>query len=208
MHQQHLVALGFAWGTLALATCAAAQVPFTEKQVQLSVGLSYGVYLGNTTEDIPTPYGLGLAAKGGFTFDPSVYLGGELNYFFGATRRFPEYGDVEGSLSVLHYGAEAGYDVGLGRSLVLRPKFGIGSATVTAEATVEDVTDDISQSGLAATVGVQALGGGETWFLTVEARYTYLSVSTEQLQQIPGMAVDGDAQLDGLLLSVGVGIAF
>jgi hypothetical protein len=193
---------------LALAARAHAQTPFTEHRMQLGGGLDYGLYLNNMGEDIPTPYGLGFNARAGYTLKPNLYLGGELNYFLGATQRFPEYGDVEGSLSVLHYGAEVGYDVGLGPSFALRPKLGLGSATVAATVTVEDMRGDVSETGLAITGGAQALLGGHTLFFAAEARYTYLRVSTAPLQDIPGIAVSDDAQLDGLLFAVGAGAAF
>ena len=191
-----------------LALRAHAEAPFTEQQVQLGAGLDYGLYLGDAAEDIPTPYGLGVNVRAGYTLDPSVYLGGELNYFIGATQRFPQYGDVEGSLSVVQYGAEAGYDIGLSEAWVMRPKLGVGAATVTARVRVEGNRGELSEDGLALIAGLQALHGWDSWFLTGEARYTYLNISTSQLRQIPGIDIEDNAQLDGLLFGVGVGVAW
>ena len=213
--QRHDVALGLAatlgvvgflavtgWANRALAE------PFTERRVGLGVGLAYGLYLGDAAEDIPTPYGLGVGARAGYTFDPNVYLAAELNYFFGTSQRFPQYGDVEGSLRILQYGAQAGYDLGLGRHFVLRPKLGVGAARVTAKVRVEDMTGDVSETGLALTAGVEALGRYKVWFLAVEARYTYLRIDTQPLRDIPGLEVQDSAKLDGLLFFVGPGVVF
>ena len=187
---------------------ASASEGFTAGTIQLEGGLSYGVYLGEHADDIPTPYGLGVHAKSGYTFDLPVYLGAELNYFFGARQPVPGYQDVEGSLSIAHFGAELGYDVGLGSMVVVRPKVGLGAAIVVAEVTVEGITGQVSETGLAMTAGVQALLGFEPWCVTAEVRYTSLSIDTEPLQQIPNLEVEDDAQLDGLLMSAGVGVAF
>lgn len=208
MRNQHLVVAAAAWGVCALALRAHADAPFTAQQVQLGAGLDYGLYLGEAADDIPTPYGLGINVRAGYTLEPRVYLGGELNYFFGASQDFPQYGDVEGSLSIVQYGAEAGYDIGLSQSSVLRPKLGVGAATVAAEVRVEGNRGDLSESGLAMLAGVQALHGWDSWFVMAEARYTYLTISTRQLRQIPGIDVEDDAELDGLLFCVGVGVAW
>ena len=207
--QRNDVALGLAvtLEVVAWANRAPAE-PFTERRVGLGVGLDYGLYLGDAAEDIPTPYGLGLGARAGYTFDPNVYLGTELNYFFGASQRFPQYGDVEGSLRILQYGAQAGYDFGLGRYFVLRPKLGVGAARVTAEVRVEGLTGEVSETGLALTAGVEVLCRYKVWFLAVEARYTYLRIDTQPLRDIPGLEVEDSAKLDGLLFFVGPGVVF
>ncbi len=155
--QRKDVALGLA-ATLGVATWAnrALAEPFTERRVGLGAGLDYrlylgglylgGLYLGDAAGEIPAPYGLGLGARAGYTFDPNLYLGAKLNYFFGTSRRFPQYGDVEGSLRILEYGAEGGYDFGIGRFFALRPKVGIGAARVTANVRVEGLTGEVSET--------------------------------------------------------------
>ena len=181
---------------------------FTVGRVQVEGGLNYGLYLGDTAVDIPTPYGVGVHARAGYTLEPGVYLGAESNYFFGATQRFPELGDVEGSLSVFQLGAEVGYDVPLGSALVVRPKVGAGAATVTIEVDVEGVKGHIRETGLALAAGGQILLGWDPVFLTAEARYTRLSINTEKLQETPGIEVQDQQQLDGLLFSAGIGLVF
>ena len=208
MQSKHVaLALAATAGVVAWANRAPAE-PFTERRVGLGVGLDYGLYLGDAAGDIPTPYGLGLGVRAGYTLDPNVYLGAELNDFFGASQRFPEYGDVEGSLGILQCGAQAGYDFGLGRFFVLRPKLGIGAARVAAKVRVEGLTGTVGETGLALTAGVEALCRWKVWFLSVEARYTYLHIDTQPLQDIPGLELEDSAKLDGLLFFIGPGVVF
>jgi hypothetical protein len=181
---------------------------FTEATVQFEGGLSYGVYLGEHVNEIPTPYGVGAHAKAGYTFELPLYVGGEFTHFFGARQPIPGHQDVEGALSITHFGAEAGYDFGLGSSVVARPKVGLGAATVVAEETVEGITGQISETGLAMTAGLQGILGLKPWLVTAEVRYTSLSIDTESLRQIPNLDVEDDVQLDGLLMGIGVGVAF
>jgi hypothetical protein len=183
-------------------------MPFTEERLQLAGGLAYGLYVGDAANDIPSPYGLGLGIKAGYTLDFQVYLGAESNYFFGATRQFPEYGDVEGSLQILHYGAEGGFDFGFGEHFVLRPKAGIGAARVTARARVEGVRGKVRETGLVVAAGLQALAGWDAICVVIDARYTSLSIDTHALRGIPGIDVEEGAQLDGVLFFIGGGVAF
>jgi hypothetical protein len=175
--------------------------PFTKQSPQLSAGLAYGLYVGEAADQIPSPYGLGVAARAGYTLAFPLYAGAELNYFFGASQRFPEYGDVEGSLSIVHYGAEFGYDFALTRRLVFRPKLGLGLARVTATLRVEGNTGDVVETGMAVVGGVQFLYAWGRWFASFDARYTSLNIDTEAVDEIPGVAIDDDARLDGLLFS-------
>lgn len=197
---------GLAFSLLALSASALAE-PFTEQSPQAAAGVAYGLYVGEAAGEIPSPYGLGLAARAGYTLG-GAYLGAELNYFLGASQRFAEYGDVEGSLSIIHYGAEAGYDVAPIRRLVIRPKLGLGLARVTATLRVEGVTGDVVETGLAVVGGVQVLYAWEPWFASFDARYTSLSIETKALGELPGVAVNDATKLDGLLFSLCAGFAF
>ncbi len=201
------------WAVVAVPTCLAATrgalaQPFTQQKLQLAAGGDYGLYLGGASEDIPSPYGLGVGASAGYTLGAKAYLGAESNYFFGASRRFPEYGDVEGSLRVLHYGAEIGLDLGLTDSLVLRPKLGLGAARVTALIRVEGRSGDVSETGLALTAGAELLHAWDAVFLGAETRYTSVSVDTTALRKIPGVEVEDGERLAGLLFCVRAGVAF
>lgn len=186
--------------------------PFTRDTVQAAAAFAYGVYVGDAAGVIPSPYGVGVGVRAGYTLGhpsvPRLYAGVEGNYFFGATRRFPEYGDVEGSLKILHYGVVAGYDIGVNPWLVLRPVIGAGAARVTAVVTVEGLSGDVSQSGFVATAGAEALVAWEPLFFGLEARYTVFYVDTAPLQDIPGLDVDDSARLDGLLFAAKGGAVF
>ena len=98
--KRELVWATAASAALLLATKPASAEPFTKEQVQLALGVAYGVYLGEAAQEIPSPYGFGIGARAGYTLGLGIYFGGEANYFFGASRRFPEYGDVEGKLAL------------------------------------------------------------------------------------------------------------
>ena len=191
-----------------LAVPSAHAANFTESKAQLAATLDYGLYLGGAQEEIPSPFGLGLGTRAGYTLAPQLYLGGEANYFFGASRQFPEYGDVQGSLRIFHYGAEVGYDIGLDPSLILRPKLGLGAARMTVVVQVEGVSGDVSETGIAATAGMGVLWNWGVAFLTAEARYAYLRVDTSVLDGIPGLELERTASLDGVLLCAGGGVTF
>lgn len=182
--------------------------PHTARRVQLALAVDYGLYTGESGEVIPSPYGLGLGLKVGHTLDPGVYLGAESNYFFGASRRFPQYGDVEGSLRIFHYGVEGGYDIELTPAVVLRPKLGVGGATVMARVRVEGNEGEVSESGPVFALGGQLIVGWERAFVSGEVRYTSFSVGTGALAEIPGAEVDERARLDGLLFAACLGVAF
>jgi len=208
-----LLVLGCAGGSLFSADPAIAQPstreePFTRDQVQLAAAFAYGVYVGDASDVIPSPYGVGLGARAGYTLGPSIYAGAEANYFFGASRSFPEYGDVEGSLKILHYGLVAGYDIRINRWCVVRPVLGVGAARVTAVVRVEGLSGDVSQTGFVANAGAEALFAYQPAFFGLEARYTAFYVDTAPLQDIPGLEVEDSARLDGLLFAAKGGIYF
>lgn len=182
--------------------------PFTQEQVQLAAALDYGLYVGDAADLIPSPYGVGLGGRAGYTLGPRVFVGAEVNYFFGATQSFPEYGDVEGSLSILQYGIEAGYDLEVTQWFVVRPALGFGAARVTAVVRVEGLSGDVSETGLVVTAGVHALVAWEPAFFGLEARYTSLQIDTEALADIPGLDVEDSARLDGVLFAVSGGVYF
>lgn len=202
-----VLALTCAGGHLLFATSAQAE-PFTRQRVQPAAAFAYGVYVGEASDVVPSPYGVGVGARGGYTMGSGFHLGAEANYFFGKSRRFPEYGDVEGSLSILHYGIVAGYDLGVTPWFVVRPVVGVGAARVTAVVRVEGLSGDVSQTGFVATVGAEALIGWKPAFFGLEARYTSFHVDTAPLEDIPGIELDDSARLDGLLFAVKGGMFF
>jgi hypothetical protein len=92
--------------------------------------------------------------------------------------------------------------------LVLRPKLGVGAAHVTAGVRVEGIYGEVSDTGLALTVGGAALLDWGPLLMFLEARYTSLSIDTEAVKDIPGLFVEDQARLDGLLFALGGGLTF
>ena len=201
-----ILVLGCA-GSAFTASSALAE-PFTQNRVEAAAAFAYGVYVGDAADVIPSPYGVGIGGRTGYTLSPSIYAGAEANYFFGQERSFPEYGDVSGSLSILHYGLAAGYDIEVNPWFVLRPALGLGAARVTAVITVEGSSGDISQTGFVVSAGAEALFAWEPAFFGLEARYTAFYVDTAPLQDIPGLDIDDSARLDGLLFAAKGGVHF
>jgi hypothetical protein len=108
-------------GAALLSRPATAQ-PATANSVQLGAGFRYGFDLTGASSN---PWGLGLGIDGGYTLQNAVYLGGNLDYFFG------EDGEGDGLFQLM---AEVGYDLGLGENVVFRPKAGAGFAAANSEA--------------------------------------------------------------------------
>ncbi len=100
-------------------------------------GVSFGGMLGYGFGD---QYGVGLGAKGGYTFPNRVYVGGNLNYHFGTSQDFLDNNTVSSTTWFL--GPEAGYDFGVG-PVILRPVVGVGMGfnTNTVQGTLAN-TDD------------------------------------------------------------------
>ncbi len=72
----------------------------------------------------PTRTGLGV--RGGYTVGQGVYLGAAFHYYFGSTEQVTVFGTtIESSGRIHQFGAEIGYDLGLGPQVVLRPKVGL-----------------------------------------------------------------------------------
>ena len=106
----------------ALVSRPATARPATANSVQLGAGFRYGFDLTGASSN---PWGLGLGIDGGYTLENAVYLGGNLDYFFGE--------DAEGD-GLFQLLAEVGYDLGLGENFVFRPKLGAGFAAANSEA--------------------------------------------------------------------------
>ena len=111
-------AFGTALGAAMFATTVAyAEEPVTIGHIQPAFGFRYGAKLGGGTD----PWGPGLGLELGYTLPSAVYLGGSFDYFFG-----------EKSTNVWEAMGHAGYDIGIGSGpqLVLRPKVGLGVASL------------------------------------------------------------------------------
>ncbi len=104
----------------------------TQGSLQIGLGFRYGVELN---EGDVNPWGTGIGLEGGYTLPViPIYLGGNLEYFFGGTFDSPLGGDIEAN--VFQISAEGGYDIGLGNHFVIRPKLGLGFAVMNSEVCV------------------------------------------------------------------------
>ncbi len=183
-----------------IAVSASAEPAFTECKGQVGIELGYGVYTGEG-EDPPNPYGLGLGVRSGYTLGVGVYLGAAFHYYLGSSDEVTVLGTtIESSSNIYQFGAEVGYDLGLGPQVVLRPKVGLGYATAAGEVSSDGGSQDVTESGLAISPGVQALFNLEPVFISADVRYNLLNLEPE------GASESFDTS--GLLLGVGAGITF
>lgn len=103
--------------------------PATSGALQLGLGFRYGVEMNQGDAN---PWATGLGINGGYTLPAiPIYLGGNIEYFFGNKLTTPGF-ESKSRLWQIH--AEGGYDIELTDMFVLRPKLGLGPATVTGEA--------------------------------------------------------------------------
>jgi hypothetical protein len=193
---------------VAVATFAAgsafADPAFTAGTPQVGGGLQYGIFMGDDEGDPPNPYNLGLNVRGGYTLDMGLYLGAGVDYFFGETKEHTIFGTtIEGSANIYQLGLEVGYDLGLTPSMVLRPKLGLGHATVAFEASGGGISTESDESGIAITPGVQALFDLGGLFISADARYNIFSIETDD-----GTGGTTDTDLSGLFIGAGVGATF
>jgi hypothetical protein len=134
-----------------------------------------------------------------------VYLGGEFNYFLGGSK---EESGIEVAMNVMQYGVEVGYDIGVSPELVIRPKAGIGMASVKAEVSGGGFDDSESESGLFIPIGAAVLYSMGSWFIGGDVRYGILSITDESTDPITGASVETDRNASGLLIGIGAGAAF
>jgi hypothetical protein len=174
----------FGWSSVA----SAADPPATAGVLQFGVGFRYGV---DMMEGDVNPWGTGLGLNVGYTMPNAIYLGGNAEYFFGESEETPI---SEVSFNVWQLTAEGGYDVGLGKEFVLRPKIGLGIGTLRGKACFdlgmgEECTSD-SESEFAAIPGATFLYLGQSFSLGVDVRYAMIFA---------------EETADALIFSVGVG---
>jgi hypothetical protein len=194
---------------LSASLCAfsvAAEPAFTADAPQVGVGLGYGIFMGDDEGDPPNPYAFGLNARGGYTLGMGLYVGAALDYFLGSSdeQTVPFLGTIEYSQNIYQVGAEVGYDIGASPTVVVRPKVGLAYATIVGE--VNGTEND--ESGLAISPGVQALIDMDAFFLSADARYNIFSIESESTDPNTGATVTNDFDASGLLIGVGVGMAF
>jgi hypothetical protein len=163
----------------------AADPPATANVLQFGAGFRYGVELEDGDFN---PWGTGLGLAMGYTMPAAVYVGANFDYFFGDTQEFDE-GEQSGNIWQLM--AEGGYDVGLGKVVVLRPKLGVGLASVKGELCIpaDECTED-SSTHFAMAPGAAFLLLTENFSLGLDVRYDMIFA---------------DQTLNALIFSAGVG---
>jgi outer membrane autotransporter protein len=171
-------------------TAAQAERPFTEKKASLSGHLGYGIDLDDGNLN---PYGFGMGARGGYTFDPNIYVGGLFDFFFGESDTTSAFGgSATASARSWIFQVEGGYDFGVTRTIVLRPKMGLGMTSITGKGCVS------------------ALGLGETCATDTDTDFTF-GLGGEALFDLgpvylaPEMRFNLGGDVSALIFMVGVG---
>jgi len=151
---------------VSLLAAPAAADPATQSSVQLGVGFRYG--FDQEPGDLNL-WGTGLGLDAGITLPNAVYVGGNVEYFFGQTL---EQNDIELSGHLWQLTAEGGYDIGLGPIFVLRPKIGAGVAGVTMETCdLGDTCVDDSSTNFALAPGATFILMPPGFSLSLDVRY-------------------------------------
>jgi hypothetical protein len=175
--------------------------PATQNSVQLGLGFRYGIEMN---EGDFNPWGVGLGLDGGYTLPNAVYIGGNFDYFFGDT---VEAGGVKLTGNVWQLMAEAGYDIGLGPTFVIRPKLGAGLGTLRAEMCVDGLgCNSDSSTNFALAPGVKAMLFLPHFELSVDLRYAM--IFSDGNSDDPAGTGNGSSSSTGKALIFAVGVGF
>lgn len=167
-----LLAFGLSVACLTGASQARAEAA-TRGVFQIGVGFRYGI---DQNEGDVNPWGTGLGLDLGYTMENSFYLGGNFDYFFGETVTV---GTSEIDYGVWQLSAEGGYDVGLGKSVVIRPKLGIGVGSLQVDGCVVGVCADRADKDFLLAPGATFLVLTRSFSMSVDARYAMLFTDPE-----------------------------
>jgi hypothetical protein len=158
---------------------AQANEPATANSLQLGVGFRYGHSLEDSELN---PWGTGLGADVGYTLPSALYVGGVFDYFFGGELEAPD-GSLSGNIWQLM--AEGGYDLGLGRNVVLRPKVGAGLASYQGEFCVDMFgCEDTSETNFALAPGATVMLITSGFSLSLDTRYDMIFAEGETLNAL------------------------
>jgi hypothetical protein len=162
--------------------------PATSRVLQIGVGGEYGVKLAGPELN---PWGFGLGVHLGYTLPMGVYFGVPFDYFFGTE---DTYGGAAVEAKLWQVGIEGGYDLALGRTLVLRFKGSLGVASVTTAGCIGDLEAPLcarrTESKPVFGPGLTFLYLGPSFSFTLDGRYELLPT---------------DPLAHGLIFSIGFG---
>ncbi len=146
----------------------AAADPATANSIQLGLGFRYGVETDQSDFNL---WGIGLGLNGGYTLPNAVYLGGNLEYFFG-----DKAGDDTNGASgnIWQITAEGGYDLGLGPIFVLRPKLGAGIANLHEKICTAGDCPSSTESKFALAPGATFILMPSGFRLSADVRYEFV----------------------------------
>ena len=179
---------------LAVTASAAAKPAFTTSHPSAGLRLQYGIDLEDHDADLGF-YGLGFAVRGGYTLDFGLYVGANFDYFLGGSGEGP---GIEVTTNVWQVQAEVGYDLGLGRALVLRPQLALGLAGLALETCYsgqlgDDVCRDNGETDFAVSPGALAMYDLGPVFVSGEARFNVIMA---------------EESLNALFIGLGAGMTF
>ncbi len=159
--------------------------PATANKLQLGLGFRYGVDM--KSDGGLNPWGIGLGLSAGYTLPNAVYLGGNIEYFFGS-----QVGDDTNGVTgnIWQLSAEGGYDIGIGPIFVLRPKLGVGLVNVHDKLCFEGACTSGSTSYFGLLPGATFIVMPPGFNLTADVRYEWVSTNPSA---------------SGLLFTVGIG---
>jgi opacity protein-like surface antigen len=166
--------------------------PHTANSLQIGLGFRYGALL---SDGEPNPWGTGLGLSVGYTLPVAIYVGGNFEYFFGASSD-----DVPGlkvSSNIWQLSAEGGYDIGLGENFVIRPKIGLGIANAKSKIEGCGITDYCSGDSASSSDTKPLVAPGATFMLFTR----HVSLSFDARYAI----VLADPSAKALIFSAGIG---
>lgn len=145
---------------------ALAQPPATQGSWQVDAGLAYGQELerGGLNR-----WGLGAGIGAGHTLRrvlPALYAGARFDYFFGSQLNAPDYRIRRNYWEVL---AEVGYDWGVARQWVVRPKLSAGVARLDSDFCQPSGADCAGDSS----TGTALAPGASFMYLTQSVRFSF-----------------------------------
>jgi len=173
MRRSRWCAGALAAGGLLFTLPAWADPPATANSIHLSGGFVYGVEL---IDGDFNPWGPGLGLSVGYTLPNALYGGVNFDYFFGESVGS---GGNEFSANVWQLMGEVGYDIGLGKEAVLRPKTGLGIATLNAELCLFGTCASDSETDFAIAPGLTAMYVGQSFTVGLDVRFDIIFAEGE-----------------------------